>query len=214
MNTITKQIITIIFFLFLSTGYVTASTASPSLNYASNAASDIYRQLKLENRLDYEVFENAVNAYNTLDGKRSQYLSIIDYTKSSTEKRFFVIDMKEISVLFNTYVAHGKNSGSEFATRFSNTVNSKKTSLGVFITSSTYNGSNGYSLRLDGLSPGQNDNARDRYIVIHGANYAEESFIQQNGQLGRSWGCPAVPMTLARNIIDTIKNGSVVYAHG
>ncbi len=173
-----------------------------------------YNRLGLEGKLDFNVFNKAVQAYSELDDVKRPYLTIIDYTKPSSDKRFFVLDMQNQTVVFNTYVAHGKNSGTEYATEFSNTVDSKKTSLGVFLTSGTYNGSNGYSLRLDGLSPGVNDNARERYIVIHGADYAEESFLESNGQLGRSWGCPAVPNTLARGVIDTIKDGSVVFAFG
>ncbi|KOO10169.1 peptidase, partial [Vibrio xuii] len=104
------------------------------------------------------------------------------------------------------------NSGKKQATTFSNVINSRKTSLGTFLTDTTYYGSNGYSLRLDGLTAGMNDKARERYIVIHGADYANESFIKKNGYLGRSWGCPALPKNLSREIIDTIKGGSVIYA--
>nr|WP_086938939.1 murein L,D-transpeptidase catalytic domain family protein [Thaumasiovibrio occultus] len=187
-------------------GYVT--------NVSYQAAEELYNELELAGKLDYDVFEEAVNAFVSLDGKNKPYLTIIDYSKPSSDKRFFVIDMENREVLFNTYVAHGKNSGAAYSTEFSNIQDSKQTSLGVFITSTTYDGSNGYSLRLDGLSPGINDNARNRYIVVHGADYAEESFLKSNGQLGRSWGCPAVPNSIARSVIDTIKDGSVIYAHG
>ncbi|OZS41644.1 peptidase [Photobacterium sanguinicancri] len=140
-------------------------------------------------------------------------LTIIDYSKPSTQKRFFVIDLKKNKLLYHTFVTHGVNSGGKVANRFSNVVNSKQTSLGTFLTDTTYQGGNGYSLKLDGLTKGINDNARRRYIVIHGADYANESFIKRNGYLGRSWGCPALPKALSKSIINTIKGGSVIYAH-
>jgi hypothetical protein len=162
--------------------------------------------------VDFQLFKDAYLAYEKTTNRSKSLLTIIDYSKPSTEKRFFVIDMDKKSLVFNTYVSHGVNSGEKTATKFSNIVNSRKTSLGTFLTDSTYYGSNGYSLRLDGLTKGVNDNARERYIVVHGADYANESFLKQNGYLGRSWGCPALPEHLSRQIIDTIKGGSVIYA--
>ncbi|WP_087024375.1 murein L,D-transpeptidase catalytic domain family protein [Thaumasiovibrio subtropicus] len=195
-------------------GCVTTSQASYIDDQSTVSISATYNTLDLHGKLDYAVFMKALRAYNEVENVENPYLTIIDYTKPSSEKRFFVIDMQNMEVVYNTLVAHGKNSGTEYATDFSNTVNSKKTSLGVFLTDTTYDGSNGYSLRLDGLTPGLNDNARQRYIVVHGADYAEEDFLASNGQLGRSWGCPAVPNTVAREVIDTIKGGSVIFAHG
>ncbi|USD61394.1 MULTISPECIES: murein L,D-transpeptidase catalytic domain family protein [Vibrio] len=178
----------------------------------SGTIKGIYRSAQLEGVVDFQLFSDAYNAYENAANRSKSLLTIIDYSKPSTEKRFFVIDLDKKSLVFNTYVSHGVNSGKKTATKFSNIVNSRKTSLGTFLTDSTYYGSNGYSLRLDGLDKGINDNARERYIVVHGADYANESFIKQNGYLGRSWGCPALPENLSREIIDTIKGGSVIYA--
>lgn len=171
-----------------------------------------YKDAKLDGIVDYKLFNQAYMAYKRTPGKKKPLLTIIDYSKPSTEKRFYVVDLRKKKLIFNTYVAHGVNSGKKVATQFSNIINSHKTSLGTFLTDSTYYGSNGYSLRLDGLTAGVNDKARQRYIVIHGANYANESFIRKHGYLGRSWGCPALPKALSRKIIDTIKDGSVIYA--
>lgn len=171
-----------------------------------------YKEAQLEGVIDFNLFNDAFLAYKKTSDRKKPLLTIIDYSKPSTEKRFYVVDIDKKKLIFNTYVAHGVNSGKKTATKFSNVVNSRKTSLGTFLTDTTYYGSNGYSLRLDGLTSGVNDKARERYIVVHGADYANPSFIQKNGYLGRSWGCPALPQNLSRKIIDTIKGGSVIYA--
>lgn len=146
--------------------------------------------------------------------QRPIFLTIIDFSKPSTEKRFYVLDMKSKKVFYETYVSHGVNIGNLNATKFSNRVNSRQSSLGFFLTNETYFGSKGYSLRLDGLEPGINSNARKRAIVIHGAEYANPDFIEKTGRLGRSWGCPALPLGLNKEIIDTIKDGSVIFVNG
>ncbi len=171
-----------------------------------------YKEAKLEGVIDFSLFNDAFLAYKNTSDRKKPLLTIIDYSKPSTEKRFYVVDLDKKKLIFNTYVSHGVNSGKKTATKFSNVVNSRKTSLGTFLTDTTYYGSNGYSLRLDGLTSGVNDKARERYIVVHGADYANPSFIKKNGYLGRSWGCPALPQKLSREIIDTIKGGSVIYA--
>jgi hypothetical protein len=171
-----------------------------------------YHKIGLNDVVDFDLYRNAYHAYASADGRKKPLLTIIDYQKPSTEKRFFVIDLDRYKLMYNTYVSHGVNSGLETATQFSNVVSSKQTSLGTFLTDDTYHGSNGYSLRLDGLSEGKNDRARERYIVVHGADYVSESFIEQNGYLGRSWGCPALAPELTQEIIDLIKGGSVIYA--
>ncbi len=173
---------------------------------------EAYLEAKLEGVIDFKLFNEAYYAYEHTKNRRKPILTIIDYSKPSTEKRFYVVDLDRKKLIFNTYVSHGVNSGKKKATKFSNVVNSRKTSLGTFLTDTTYYGSNGYSLRLDGLSSGLNDKARERYIVVHGAKYANPAFIERNGYLGRSWGCPALPEHLTRDIIDTIKGGSVIYA--
>lgn len=182
-------------------------------NLTQYEALGVYKNLHLTKSLNKKVFLKAYYAYEK-NHKTQQILTIIDYTKPSTEKRFFVIDMKKEKVLFDTYVAHGINSGLTYSSRFSNKMNSLETSLGTFITEKTYYGSNGYSLRLDGLSPGLNNNAKKRNIVVHGAYYANPSIIKKIGRLGRSWGCPAVPSYLSHRIINTIKDGTIIYAYG
>ncbi|KOO09482.1 murein L,D-transpeptidase catalytic domain family protein [Vibrio hepatarius] len=188
------------------------SKAKIQNSYITQTIENTYKQAQLEGVIDFQLFSDAYIAYKETLDRRKSLLTIIDYSKPSTEKRFYVVDLKKKQLVFNTYVAHGVNSGETVAKRFSNIINSRKTSLGTFLTDTTYYGSNGYSLRLDGLTSGVNDKARERYIVIHGADYANESFIKQHGYLGRSWGCPALPTKLSQEIIDTIKGGSVIYA--
>jgi hypothetical protein len=175
----------------------------------------LYRDLGLEGDLSPEAFDLAAEGYfNRTPGRRRDVLTIIDFTKPSTEPRLWVIDVPGRRVLFHTWVAHGQGSGDNYATRFSNLHGSHQSSLGLYLTGETYNGGNGYSLLLEGLDPGVNDNARSRSVVIHGAPYADPSVIARSGRLGRSWGCPALPPSLTRPIIDSIKEGSVLYIFG
>lgn len=167
--------------------------------------------------LSLQAFSEALKGYNYMLEKKllnsSNLLTIIDYSKPSSQKRLYVLDMNNGKVLFNTLVAHGRNSGLEYATDFSNKEESHKTSLGFFITGNTYNGGNGYSLKLKGCEKGINDKAMERAIVLHGAPYADEKFLQNNGYLGRSYGCPAVPEKINKKIIDVIKNGSCMFLY-
>jgi L,D-transpeptidase catalytic domain len=140
-------------------------------------------------------------------------LAIADFSLPSTQKRLFVLDLKNYKVLFNTFVAHGKNSGREWANSFSNQPSSLKSSPGFYITHETYNGDNGYSLRLEGIEKGINDNAYEREIVMHGADYVNQSFANAKGYIGRSWGCPAVPVAEAIPIINTIKDGNCLFIY-
>jgi len=145
--------------------------------------------------------------------ERPEILTVIDYSLPSTEKRLWVLDLDRGEVLFHELVSHGKGSGGNRATRFSNVSMSLKSSLGLMTTAETYYGKNGYSLRLDGHEVGFNDQARPRAIVIHGADYATPAFVSRIGRLGRSWGCPALDPKVARRVIDTIKGGSVVFGY-
>jgi hypothetical protein len=145
--------------------------------------------------------------------KRSNLLTVIDYSLPSTQPRLFVFDLGARKLLFRELCAHGKNSGDDKASFFSNSPGSLATSLGLFVTADTYNGSNGYSLRLKGLEEGINDMAWDRAIVMHGAYYVSREAIRALGRLGRSWGCPAVRAEVAHDIIDTIRGGSAVFAY-
>jgi hypothetical protein len=140
-------------------------------------------------------------------------LTVIDYSRPSSEKRLWVFDLKARELLYQELVAHGQGSGAEMATRFSNEPETHRTSIGLFVTADTYVGKNGYSLRLDGLDRGINDRARERAIVMHGAPYVSEAYINANGRLGRSWGCPAVSDRVARKMIDTVKGGGIVFAY-
>ena len=174
----------------------------------------LYHEMALEGTIDYTVFERAIAGYNRMGSFDKNILTVIDFTKPSTEKRLFVIDLKLKKVLFISYVAHGRNSGEKYATSFSNQEGSFKSSLGFYQTENTYYGKNGYSLVLDGLERGINDKAKERAIVIHGATYADPSTIRSCGRLGRSLGCPALPLAVSKKIIDTIKGGTLLYIHG
>ncbi len=140
-------------------------------------------------------------------------LTVIDYSLNSTEQRLWVFDVPSGRVLFKELVAHGRNTGENLATSFSDVMNSRQSSLGLFVTRETYVGSNGYSLRLEGLEPGYNGNARERAIVMHGAPYVNESLAASQGRIGRSWGCPALREAVARDVIDTIRGGGVIFSY-
>jgi len=167
--------------------------------------------------LDREVLAMAARAM-TCSIRRGEpvparRLSVIDYSRPSTQPRLWVFDLQRQRLLFEEWVAHGRNTGENLATRFSNANGSYMSSLGAFVTQESYSGANGYSLRLQGLEPGFNDNARERAIVIHGAPYVSDALIRAQGRLGRSLGCPAVRTTVARPLIDSIRGGSFVFAY-
>lgn len=159
------------------------------------------------------ALEAASAAVNRGDTDVPATLTVIDYSKPSTEKRMWVYDVRSHSLLFDELVSHGRGSGKTMATSFSNAPESNKTSLGLFKTAEAYVGKNGYSLRLDGLEPGVNDRARARAIVIHGAPYVNASTAKANGYLGRSLGCPAVRPEIARALIDAVKGGGLVFGY-
>jgi hypothetical protein len=140
-------------------------------------------------------------------------LTVIDYSRPSTQKRLWVYDLRTRQLLYEELVAHGQGSGGNVPTLFSNEPESHRTSIGLFVTGSSYVGSNGYSLRLDGLDPGFNDRARERAIVMHGAPYVNADVARAQGRLGRSWGCPAVRPAVARELIDRVKGGSLIFAY-
>lgn len=140
-------------------------------------------------------------------------LTVIDYSKPSSQKRLWVYDLTTRELLYEELVAHGQGSGANLATQFSNTPESHQTSLGLFVTDDTYVGRNGYSLRLDGLDKGLNDRARERAIVMHGAPYVSPAFVKANGRLGRSHGCPAVSDGVARELINRVKGGGLLFAY-
>lgn len=145
---------------------------------------------------------------------RDDLLTVIDYSLPSTEPRLWVLDLERGEVLFHELVAHGRGTGDNYATRFSNLNNSHQTSLGLFLTGGTYTGGNGYSLKLRGLESGVNDLAESRYIVMHGAWYVSAEHARTHGRIGRSWGCPALPKESAGPVIDTIRDGSFLFVYG
>lgn len=179
--------------------------------------NELYNQCELEHKLEYEVFRLAITGYANMKIKELLFekaiIAVIDYTVSANKKRFFVIDLDSKHLLYNTLVAHGKNTGNKYAEHFSNEPKSRKSSMGFFITGGTYNGKHGYTLELDGVDTLFNDNARKRSIVIHGANYVSRDFIKQYGRIGRSWGCPALPMNSYKAIIDKIKGGCCLFIY-
>lgn len=183
-------------------------------NLSESYIKKMYSDLKLDKKIEYTVFKQAYKGYMQIPDKREGLLTIVDYTKPSNVERFFVLDLKNRKVDYSTYVSHGKNSGLTSALNFSNNKNSYMSSLGFYITEESYVGNYGYSLRLKGLEKGFNSNALSRCIVVHGADYAEPKFIEQYGFLGRSEGCPAVPTTLSKDIIDSIKGKTVLFIIG
>lgn len=191
-----------------------ASVKNTGINNVSNTV--LYDSMKLYNLgLSEEAFDYAMKGFNYLRsiGKlnNDNILSIVDFSLPSSKKRLFVIDVENFKVLFNTYVAHGRNSGKEYANQFSNLPESFKSSLGFYITKGTYNGEHGFSLQLEGEEKGINDNALSRSIVVHCADYVNERLAKTQGYIGRSLGCPALPKQYSTPIIQTIKNGSCFF---
>ena len=140
-------------------------------------------------------------------------LAVIDFSLPSSDQRLWIFDLEQRHLVLRDFVAHGQNSGENFATSFSNEVGSNQTSLGLFRTQETYFGKHGYSLRMDGLEPGINDNARDRAIVVHAADYVDPSWIDRQGRLGRSQGCPAVRPEIGQQVVDNLKDGQYMFAY-
>ena len=164
-----------------------------------------------------EVFATAYRGYSSLKAVpgalKKDIITVIDFSLPSTAKRLWIIDLNTKKVLFNDYVAHGRNSGDDMAASFSNISGSYMSSIGFYITAETYHGKHGLSLRLEGMDEDFNSNARNRAIVMHGADYVSADFIKQHGRLGRSLGCPSVSMDIHEQVIDTIKDGSTLFIY-
>lgn len=206
------QRIFIVSFLFiLFSGHSFAQKTEVSSVDSIVESRQLYAEMHLEGTVNYQAFEQAIIGYNQLNVKNKDILTLIDFTKPSTEKRLYVFHLKEKKLLYASFVSHGRNSGEKYATSFSNEIGSYKSSLGFFITENTYHGKNGYSLVLNGVEKDINDKAKERAIVIHGASYSNPSVIAASGRLGRSQGCPALPLTVAKPIINAIKGGSLLY---
>jgi hypothetical protein len=167
--------------------------------------------------LSQTVFNSALQGLQKLDStgviRKDNIITIVDFSQPSNKKRLYVVDLQNKQILFNTLVAHGRNSGTLWAKSFSNDPSSLKSSPGFYVTEDTYFGENGYSLRLDGQEKNINDNALNRAVVMHGALYVDQSAINSLGFLGRSWGCPAVPMSQHKAIINTIKGGTCLFIY-
>ena len=188
------------------------------LRMVINQASLIYTRMKLDSSgLDEKAFEYAWRGYHNLLKKRlirrRSVLSICDFSQSSSNKRMYVIDVRHKKLLFRTYVAHGQNSGDEYASSFSNEPDSYKSSLGFYVTQWTYFGHNGLSLKLNGVDSGYNDMAAKRNIVLHGSTYVSDRYMQEFGTLGTSLGCPAIPSTVSGRIIRAVKGGSCLFIY-
>ncbi len=230
MKTIVKTVTAVGFFSLLSIAPVATSsgkssvnpanliTLSSSVNTVSAKSVTLYESMKLKRfGLTKAAFEYALKGYEYLLGKhrlnRSSVLSICDFSQSSRRKRFFVIDMEQNKVLINTYVAHGRKSGSEYARSFSNNPDSHMSSLGFYKTETTYYGDHGLALKIEGLEKGFNDNADDRNIVLHGSKYVGSDYLRYNRISGRSFGCPAIPSSQVTTVVNTIKNGSCLFIY-
>jgi len=198
--------------LFVFSSFASIEKFVPS---DKNDLKTLYQECHLDSLLSFEIFRLAMTGFEKItDLPNKKIIIIIDFSKPSVQERFFVIDLENKTVLYKSLVAHGKNTGENFAISFSNDSKSLKSCLGFLLTSETYIGKHGYSLRLDGLEPGINDKARSRDIVIHGAEYVSNDFANQHGRLGRSWGCPALPINSSKVIIDKISNGSCIFIYG
>jgi len=170
-----------------------------------------------DNKLDFEIFKKGLVGFYNLKYKQElandRYLTIIDFTKNSTQKRLWILDLKKNTIVYNTLVAHGKNTGEGTANSFSNTPESNQSSLGFYVTSNTYFGKHDLSLKLIGKDNGFNHNAFSRAIVMHGADYVSEGFIANHGRLGRSQGCPALPVAVSSEIVNLLQKGSCLFIY-
>ena len=217
-------IVASMFFVFATTKKssagkkISASAVSVVNTKKSENTSALFSELHLsEAGLNQRVFLSALRGLQNLDEKgvirKDNIITIVDFSQPSDRKRLYVLDLENKRILFNTMVAHGKNSGALWTRSFSNQTSSLKSSPGFYVTEDTYVGENGYSLRLDGLEKNINDNAHNRAIVMHGAPYVDQSAVNSLGFLGRSWGCPAVPVSKHKAIINTIKGGTCLFIY-
>lgn len=192
--------------------------ASVTISSVDSTIETIYNNLNSNQFAlpNLESFKEALKGYYSLKERglvQKEILTLVDFSLSSNVKRFWVIDLSTNTILYNSLVAHGRNTGEEYANSFSNANSSYKSSLGFYLTGEVYQGKHGMSLKLDGLEKGVNDNARQRGVVMHSANYVSNSFIKCNKRLGRSQGCPAIPQELLSGIVNTIKNKSCLFIY-
>ena len=201
-----------------SSSLAALSFAEKKLAYEQHVQS-IYEEAGLQQAgMSFAVFERAYTGYQNfrqqaLATAEKPVMTVVDFTKPSNLNRMWIIDLQSRKVLFNTLVAHGRNTGNVMAEKFSNAHNSNMSSMGFYITDKTYYGKHGLSLKLSGMDEEYNSNAMDRAIVLHGADYVSEAFVKQYGRLGRSLGCPAVPRAISGEVIELIKDNTVLYIH-
>ena len=189
-----------------------------ALKKAELNIKELYNELNAaQYDLSFTAFRYAYIGYQTMKKQHrlnnKELFSIIDFTKDCNSKRFYTIDLEKMKIVYYTYVAHGKKSGERMATSFSDAVESNKSSIGFYITGNTYNGGNGYSLILHGDEKGYNSNLAKRSVVVHAADYANEDYIASNGRMGRSLGCPALPENIYKQVIETIKEKTMIFAY-
>jgi len=207
-------------FTLISVAMLAGNMTSSATTFATTPTFDLNAEVQhLSQRapaLNKKVLKLALTAYQKATRKgavKKPVLTVIDYSLPSSKQRMWIFDVKKERLLYNTYVAHGKNSGMDTPNHFSNRSSSLQTSLGTYVTRDTYIRHKGYSLNLQGLEKGFNDNAFNRRVVMHGAWYVEPSFIKKSGRAGRSWGCPSIAQTMAKPVINTIKGGSIIFAY-
>ena len=209
-----------VFLVFIIAIILTASSNKVKLTFGNESfiksVDEIYNKLEIKN-LSFDAFKIAITGFIKIQNQNllsnDSLITIIDYSLPSTEERFFVIDIKNFHLLKESLVAHGKSTGDLCPENFSNRMQSHQSSLGFFITEDTYEGKHGYSLRLNGIEKNINDNAMERAIVIHGASYVSDYYIKKYGRIGRSFGCPALPIDQNRQIIDLIKDNTCLFIY-
>ena len=206
-------------FLYFSNAQIGLSKERQlALKKAELNIKELYNELNAaQYDLSFTAFRYAYIGYQTMKKQHrlnnKELFSIIDFTKDCNSKRFYTIDLEKMKIVYYTYVAHGKKSGERMATSFSDAVESNKSSIGFYITGNTYNGGNGYSLILHGDEKGYNSNLAKRSVVVHAADYANEDYIARNGRMGRSLGCPALPENIYKQVIETIKEKTMIFAY-
>ena len=206
-------------FLYFSNAQIGLSKERQlALKKAELNIKELYNELNAaQYDLSFTAFRYAYIGYQTMKKQHrlnnKELFSIIDFTKDCNSKRFYTIDLEKMKIVYYTYVAHGKKSGERMATSFSDAVESNKSSIGFYITGNTYNGGNGYSLILHGDEKGYNSNLAKRSVVVHAADYANEDYIAHNGRMGRSLGCPALPENIYKQVIETIKEKTMIFAY-
>lgn len=205
-------------FLYFANAQKLTKERQLALKKAELNIKDLYSELNAaQYNLSFTAFRYAYIGYQSMRKQRKlndkDLFSIIDFTKDCNTKRFYTIDLEKMKILYYTYVAHGKKSGERIPTSFSDVVESNKSSIGFYITGDTYNGSNGYSLMLHGDEKGYNSNLAKRSVVIHTADYANENYIARNGRMGRSLGCPVLPENIYKQVINTIKEKTMIFAY-